>query len=675
MTTNKAMFREAKLVVTEAENIEAHPIISSTFFPSLEEKKENSDDLNNAELSVPLSPQELGQEALWVEGSPKKATMGNKQAPTLSSSAQKTRIVLLNTEKEEIPAATKLFIDQRQLAVDQALTARNSLMQALAVGVKEHRLRLAKLAFEHAIEARALMGLVTDTENINQAREQALQAIQSTDVPESYISKCLSILLPSTVFPPATGSYLSAVDCGANKSENQDISTLGFDNTFELPSVKNVNKKDGFDTLSMSSLNEILDGPIDEGPKKTIKHKRFPQFFRSRKKQENKNTKNKKSRGKSNERKHSRNKNKVNSPLNGAPLIKGPSKKASIEKADASLRRKKSRHQEDFQSRSTSKNAKSKHVSELTVGEEAALAALVSLPSVSPSSSGVGLDDKYHICAQEILEGYDKYDVQDESLFGLWNTCGAACDIRPDCGGTRDDETKDRYWGSGDNDSHSDDETEKEKYHVEGDRYGVDDVLPDEITSTPKEEKGKRRGLFWFRKRNGGAGKKSSDVLETTAASSKAISLKTKEKARLVTTGTCSSNSSASVPQMERDAGIVANTNNSSSAKLFIKIPGIKQPIQTNRQSTQQQKTNSIHHSSNDCQSQKDKLKLTVKQSVVPDGDKNTNKYHGARQPSHVPRQSQPQRQKMEPAVDPIVESIKDQYFRQQQQQRLGLEP
>ena len=268
-----------------------------------EEKKE--EEPTAAALVQSEEPVEEGQEALWVDDvkdipgfageSPRPGSSiaaGGKRSPRRwSSKAPSPRrnksendlqnhVFLPPKDPPTKPSPLETVEIDKQSAETKKLlqaaqkteTARKLLNQALSphanVGSRD---LLAQAAYTHATEARRLMedtptpemeALLKDAQLKGQAEVSKTRQLQlhgttdskSEDEHASRARNLLEFILPdvdTTNLPKTTTS-------GPTTKSPDDISTLGFDNTY----VGKGGSKD-FDILSMSSLNEILDGPME----------------------------------------------------------------------------------------------------------------------------------------------------------------------------------------------------------------------------------------------------------------------------------------------------------------------------------------------------------------------------------------------------------------------------
>ncbi len=172
--------------------------------------------------------------------------------------------------------------------------ARNLLNKAL-VFKGAHELEdsehMAKIAFAHAVAARRLMTTDDDlpdlektlsylTEKGEEAAYQHIKIVfsKSLDTPDSN-KNWRGWWNESNGFASKAQQYLESI-LPDNVNENDEtimspdifslsaMSTLGFNNTFELSTVSSshdpTNSNSALDLYSLSSLNEILDGPSDE---------------------------------------------------------------------------------------------------------------------------------------------------------------------------------------------------------------------------------------------------------------------------------------------------------------------------------------------------------------------------------------------------------------------------
>jgi hypothetical protein len=299
-----------------------------------EEKKEDDraleDDLPSL-LKTASYVEEEGQEALWIDrsvaGEPTKRSLFKKTTTTTTpTTPKKLNVLLLNTPPPPPPpppALRPIDSDKQREAAQKVETARKLLDQALSVNVNaEQRELLAQSAFREATDARKLLEKTTSREldtaledaktkgeaaaasarqmQLQEERtvaatitaeedeeaslrrgpplklldEQVLDSKGSADDHASRARQYLEFILPDVGLrgiPRAThGSQKAAVE------KMDDMSTLGFDNTYVDSSPTGAGGGDPMDILSIGSLNEILDGPMDKSPEKALAKKDVP---------------------------------------------------------------------------------------------------------------------------------------------------------------------------------------------------------------------------------------------------------------------------------------------------------------------------------------------------------------------------------------------------------------
>jgi hypothetical protein len=166
-------------------------------------------------------------------------------------------------------------------------SSRKLLIQALTPTAVSRDL-LARAAFEHATEARRLYertdtlspeldALLQDAAQKGRAQVALMMDVKGAESAATnqvdHAAEAKSFL--EFILPDLSESTANLL----KQNSPDDISTLGFDNTY----VGKGASKD-FDIFSMSSLNEILDGPMEEDPyaQTVIKHRILPDESESR---------------------------------------------------------------------------------------------------------------------------------------------------------------------------------------------------------------------------------------------------------------------------------------------------------------------------------------------------------------------------------------------------------
>lgn len=197
--------------------------------------------------------EEEGQEALWIEVDTKPTTSPPRRSWSASTRSPPTtpvrtsKIILLQPPAPPPPPPAQSPQDISSLA-DKA---RSMLEEALQTSHSiNQRRQKAQSAFTTALEARRLSDQDFDDalERLwQEARDKGVLAIEDDDDQET-ARDCLNLVLPCG--KAAVPQDSPAVAAPPVPTNSDDISTLGFDNTFEEHSP-----------LSMSSLNEILDAP------------------------------------------------------------------------------------------------------------------------------------------------------------------------------------------------------------------------------------------------------------------------------------------------------------------------------------------------------------------------------------------------------------------------------
>jgi hypothetical protein len=273
--------------------------------------------------------EEEGQEALWIDrsigpaGEPaKRSLFKSKSTNSTPTTPKQLNILLLESQANPPPPPpppplrkTDSDADKQREAAQKAETARKLLDQALSVNVGSDGQRelLAQSAFREATDARKLLEKKTSREldtvlenaktkgeaaaalarqmQVQEERtvaatitaeedeeaslrrgpplklleEQVLDSKGSADDHASRARQYLEFILPDVGLrgiPRATqGSQKAKVE------KMDDMSTLGFDNTYMDASPT---AADPMDILSIGSLNEILDGPMDKSPEKPL---------------------------------------------------------------------------------------------------------------------------------------------------------------------------------------------------------------------------------------------------------------------------------------------------------------------------------------------------------------------------------------------------------------------
>jgi len=243
------------------------------------------------DLMKPLGAE--GQEAMWIEDEVSTvASVYVKPAPSkrfsfLQSKKEEkihvrkkkiTKTVVLLSPKDDVAEETKVDASVHEEATVNIIKARALLNEALKAADESEE--IAKNAFEHAATARRLMSKPEDEPDLEDIltvlKEKGEEAVARSKTSKGTISEYarkafhyLDSILPST-------TEKKAVDKSASMAEDT-ISTLGLQtDTFEYqmgaPSQvpSHLNSYHNMDLMSITSLNEILDGPNDEAIEKTL---------------------------------------------------------------------------------------------------------------------------------------------------------------------------------------------------------------------------------------------------------------------------------------------------------------------------------------------------------------------------------------------------------------------
>ena len=301
---------------------------TDTDMPIMAHQEEKKEDDNGTMLAKNESyVEEEGQEALWIDvasaGESAKRSLF-KRTTTTPTTPQQMHVLLLDQKPGAAPPPPPPppqvdTAKQRQAAL-KADTARKLLEQALCasanVGSRE---LLAQSAFRQATDARLMLeqhgaattasttrtmselqALLQDACQKGQAAAAVARQLQlkknaaaatptldegdeasmreapplvlldevdgrgSADEHASRARQYLEFILPVVLQQPVGSMRAAAVE------QMDDMSTLGFDNTFE-EAASPTGGRDNFDILSMSSLNEILDGPMEVSPERKSK--------------------------------------------------------------------------------------------------------------------------------------------------------------------------------------------------------------------------------------------------------------------------------------------------------------------------------------------------------------------------------------------------------------------
>lgn len=297
----------------------------------------DADDDYPSVLKTASYVEEEGQEALWIDrsiggggGEPAKRSLFKKSTltPTTPKQQGQLNILLLDSKANASsapppppPPPQRLTdnSDKQSQAALKAETARKLLDQALSANGNEF---LAQSAFREATDARMLLETKTSHEldtvlktakskgeaaaalaRQMQAQEERTvaatitaeedeeaslrrgpplklldeQVLDSKGSPDDHACRArqyLEFILPDVGL---RGIPRATVGSQKAKVENMDdMSTLGFDNTYMDLSPRDAGGADPMDILSIGSLNEILDGPMDKSPEKPLVNKDEP---------------------------------------------------------------------------------------------------------------------------------------------------------------------------------------------------------------------------------------------------------------------------------------------------------------------------------------------------------------------------------------------------------------
>lgn len=228
----------------------------------------------------------MGQEALWVEDgtSPNGDDSKNKTSTAKSMSFKKSffgggacgskkkeshgsnrrHVLLIDSEtsmdEDEVPGEDKITISKELQAATLILNARKLLQESTSSSSQQQE-SLARSAFDSASEARRLLDKYSESREMVQvlrdATEKGVDAVVEKDDYDR-AQQLLEFVLPANI--DETYLQQAAASLKKEKSEASMQNGESIISSLDLKSPRR--NQDELDILSMSSLNEILDGPI-----------------------------------------------------------------------------------------------------------------------------------------------------------------------------------------------------------------------------------------------------------------------------------------------------------------------------------------------------------------------------------------------------------------------------